>query len=706
MAEENWGLCSAPSFEFVEAGDLAEGETRLEANEIASEDTETMRLVGDVSVARKHQKLSADDVLLQKQTEQITANGNVLLQQPGYRVISPHIEIDNRNDTATIEQPSFELSGRHARGSAEKIVKLDNFRNQYENLLYTACDPDNRVWHLRASELETDQQSGRGSATHTTLYFHDIPFLYLPYFQFPVDDRRLTGMLAPTVGYSEDNGTSLVVPVYWNQAPNYDMTITPAWFDRRGLQINTENRYLFGFGSGQLDLSWLDDRKLDETRWFQRWRHQSSLPYDIGADLQLAAVSDSKLFDDFDNVAPEYKDIRHLDRHLRLGRSGPVWRSELLWQDYQTLDSTTAIEDRPYSRLPRFTIDARPAAWSGGLQTPMRAEVTAFDREASVTGTRAHLVRSLLWSADASWYFFKPRLDLAVSDYRLQDNPGDNSLQRALPTLGIDTGLIFERDAGSGSKWLQTLEPRLYFLHTPFENQDEFPNFDTALKSSTYDNLFSSNRYNGADRIGDASQVTLGLASRLFAKDDGTELMQLRIGQIYYFEDRRVSLDGSVDTSNSSDAIAEFDMWPNIETRVSARLVRDQQSGNFDDGQLSMNYRNDGLVTNLGYYYTEDELEQVLASLVYPLNERWTLVAKYQQSLKFDKPVDNLLGFGYESCCWGLKILARQTGNADEHFAITDNRIFFELTLKGLSSAGEDIDARLAESIPGYRPIF
>ena len=705
-AEEGWGLCSLPTFEFIEQDDLAEGETRIEANQVASEDNEILHLVGDVSLTRRQLKLDADDVVLRKQSEQISAQGNVVLEQPDLRLTGPGAEIDQRADTLSIDDADFELPGRHARGTAGKIEKLDQYRSRFEELFYTSCDPGDLDWHLRASELEIDDESGRGSATHTTIYFQEIPFIYLPYFQFPIDDRRLSGVLIPTVGYSESNGASVELPVYWNIAPNYDMTITPVWFDKRGLQLNTENRYLFESGRGQLDLSYLDDRQTDDSRWFRQLRHVSNLGYDIRGDLLLAEVSDGKIFDDFDNIAPEYNSIRHLERRVRFRRIGQIWDSQLMWQDYQTLDPTTPPEDRPYSRLPRLTVDASPSPWQGGFETPLHTELATFDREDSVTGTRSHLVGSLLWSSADSWYFFEPRLQLAVTDYQLEDNPGDDNIDRALPTLSIDSGLIFERYAGAGNKWRQTLEPRLYFLHTPYEDQDQIPDFDSSLKASTYNNLFANNRFNGADRIGDASQVTLGLASRVYQNETGNELMHLRLGQIYYFEDRRVSLDGSTDDSIRSDTIGEFDFWPNERTRIAARLVRDQQSKKIDEGEISANYSYQGLAMNLGYYYTQDELEQALVSLVYPLNDRWTLISKVHRSLRFNKPVDNLLGFGYESCCWGLKILAGQSGEEDEQFANTDNSIFFELTLKGLTDTGEDIDSRLRNSIPGYQAPF
>ena len=135
-------------------------------------------------------------------------------------------------------------------------------------------------------------------------------------------------------------------------------------------------------------------------------------------------------------------------------------------------------------------------------------------------------------------------------------------------------------------------------------------------------------------------------------------------------------------------------------------MVYEQANNEFNDRDLSINYTDDGFAANLGYYFQEDVLEQALVSMVYPVNERWTVVAKFQRSLRFEQPVENLLGINYESCCWGLKILAGQSGDELDEFAETDNSIYFELTLKGLSKAGRDIDAQLRNAIPGYRPAF
>ena len=202
------------------------------------------------------------------------------------------------------------------------------------------------------------------------------------------------------------------------------------------------------------------------------------------------------------------------------------------------------------------------------------------------------------------------------------------------------------------------------------------------------------------------AQVTLGLTSRIYDNSSGDELMNAHIGQIIYFEDRRVSLNGNREDASRSDTIGEIDILPNANWIISARLVYEEEESQLSDKDMSIGYRKNGIAANLGYYYTVDDIEQAAVSLAYPVNERWTLVAKYHRSLLFKKPVEHLVGINYESCCWGLKILAGQTGEDTEDFDETTNSIYFEVTLKGLSQAGDNIDSQLTRAIPGYRPRF
>ena len=703
-ADENWNLCRAPAYEPVQSLDSDGLPSEIEAESVTRSEDDVLHFSGQVRLLRGSEKIQADELIIDNQTERLQAYGQVTFESPEYRLQTDSLTMDQKAQTARFGASEFQLPGKHARGSAREVQKLDQSRSRFKGILYTTCDPGNSDWYLTGSQLDINQESGRGTAKNATLYFKGIPFFYLPYIMFPIDDRRMSGVLTPLLGYSESGGSSLAVPFYWNIAPNTDATITPAWFSERGLQLNTENRYLFSSHEGQIDLSYLDDDLLNDSRWQQKWQHRAALGLNIKADVLLQAVSDDLFFHDFDLPGSDNVNFHHLERHISLSQSAESWQTTILWQDYQTLDLSIAINDRPYRRLPRITLNSLFEPFENKLAFESKNEWVQFDHDSRVTGSRLHLLPSLTWPKTGDWYFFKPKLELALTEYQLENNnPFDNSISRSLPILSIDSGLIFERSLNN-KEWIQTLEPRLFFLHVPFEDQTGIPGFDTARLTDSYSNFFETNRFSGADRIGDTKQVTIGLSSRILARDNGREIMNARLAQIHYFDDRRVSLDGITESQPKSNLIAELNLSPITRLRISSKLVYDEQSKKLLEKNLSINYAGNGYAANAEYYFTDQTLEQAALSLVYPVNDRWTVIAKYHQSLLFDKPVENLFGVNYESCCWGLKILASQT--SDDDFLVTDRAVYFELTFKGLSQAGRDIDAQLAKAIPGYLSGF
>jgi len=705
LAAENWGLCRAPSFKFVDSTDSTQSATEIRSQSVIRENNEIVRFSGQVELNRGGQKIKADELIIDNLTEQLQANGGVIFEDANFRLKTETLTLDQKTESARFGSSEFELPGQHARGSAAEIFKINNARSRFQNILYTTCDFDDRDWHLKASELNIDQDSGRGTAKNATLYFQDIPFFYLPYIMFPIDDRRMSGMLTPSFSYSDMRGSSLAIPVYWNIAPNIDATITPAWFSKRGAQWNSENRYLSPNHEGQVDLSYLNDGLTNSTRWLKKWQHRAELGLNIKANVLLQEVSDELYFSDFETLTSETDDIDYLERHVTVNHSSESWQTSLLWQDYQTIDQSIALSDQPYQRLPRLTLNSLFKPLDNGLQFDVRNEWVEFDRESSVTGSRLHIAPSIAWSKSNSWYFFKPKLQYALTEYRLDNNiPNSNAISRSIPTLGLDTGLIFERVFSTKRGLIQTLEPRLFYLKTPFEDQSTIPDFDTTLLSESYNNFFKTNRFSGFDRISDADQVTLAIGSRIISTSNGAELVNLTLAQIHYQQDRRVSLDNTTAVSSKSSLIAQMTLSPGSNWKIISKLVRNPQTKNLSEKNLSINYQNQGYAANIEYFFTDAVLEQSLLSMVYPLNDRWAVMAKYHQSQLFDKPVENLFGLSYESCCWGFKILASQT--SDDSFIETDQAIYFEITLKGLSQFGQDIDTKLTNSIPGYQSRF
>jgi LPS-assembly protein len=705
LAADDWGLCRAPTFQFTDKPTSILDPVEIESQFMSRSENGLIEFSGQVELSRTGQKIRADNLSINNLSQQLEASGQVIYEDMNYRLQMERLNLDQKDQTAIFRDVEFQLDLSHASGTADEVEKIDDARSRYQNILYTTCDPEDRDWHLKASELLIDEESGMGTAWHARMYFKNVPFFYLPKISFPIDDRRKTGILTPKYGSSENLGTTVVVPFYWNIAPQTDATITPVWFKKRGLQLNTENRYLFENHEGQLDLSYLDDDQLDSERWLTKWQHRGDLGSDIKANILLQEVSDDLYFNDFSFFTTEDKNIKNLERHVTLSHNSTSWQSNFMLQNYQTLDSTLTPDQLPYERLPRITVNSQFQPLANNTQLELRNELVQFDRESTVTGNRLHVVPSVAWANTNSWSFFEPKLQYALTEYKLEDNePDPNSISRYIPTFSLDSGLIFERLANAQRGWIQTLEPRLYYLYTPYQDQDEIPDFDTANLSQTLSNFFANNRFSGADRIGDANQFTVGLGSRMYSRLSGQEIMNFNLGQIYYLQDRRVSLNGTVDDSSKSDLIAEFSLIPNPGWRVNARLVHDQEESSFTQKNLSVNYARQGIAANFEYFFTDQVLEQVALSTALPVGNHWALIAKVHQSLKFEEPVQNLLGMAYESCCWGIKILASETNDAD--FLVIDRAIYFEITFKGLSRAGQDVEGKLRNAISGYQPTF
>ena len=247
-------------------------------------------------------------------------------------------------------------------------------------------------------------------------------------------------------------------------------------------------------------------------------------------------------------------------------------------QDFQIIDLDVDPLDRPYSRLPQLAFTGlwpMPAA-SRPRSTRKRSGSIATWASRACAPTRC---RSIAWPLRGSGYHFEPSAAWRATAYELSDTaPGaDDSPDRTAPILSLDAGLVFEREAGERNQFLHTLEPRLRYTWIPFRDQDDLPMFDTALPDLNLVQLFRTNRYVGADRLGDANELAAGLTTRLLRAESGQQYLTATIGQRFYFESPRVVLPGEVAESRSaSNLVGEVELtaWRDWSARVGDGMGR------------------------------------------------------------------------------------------------------------------------------------
>jgi LPS-assembly protein len=532
---------------------------------------------------------------------------------------------------------------------------------------------------------------------------YGVPIFYTPYISFPLSDRRKSGFLSPVGGYTSHDGLDISVPYYWNIAPNMDATISPRILSRRGLLTTAEYRYLLPGTKGELDYSLLPhDHLAHERRGHFHFGDSTHISDHWRFDADLNHVSDPNYFADFGHGLEETSQV-HQVSNAQVRYSAATWSFLTRLRSYQTLNAFGTRNRPPYRELPQIRLDWRAPPTHPRLDYGVGSELVRFAYPGRIGGARLHVRPDADYTFGGNAWYVRPAAKLDLTEYQLYnvDDPRrPTHISRAAPILSLDTGLTFERDAGFGGL-VETLEPRLYYLYVPYRDQSDIPIFDTSAATFNYLQLFTDNRFNGLDRLGDANQISYALTTRFLRPDSGRELLAASIGQIHYFRDRRVTRSGGKpETRPTSDIIGELRV--NISDRWSsmATLQWNRQKRRNDVASLQLQYHGGpSRIVNLGYRFRRNRLEETDISAAWPVTRHWRLVGRWNYSIRDHKTHDTFAGFEYQNCCWAVVFANRnylRPGGRLSH------SIYVELQFKGLGHLGRDVEEFLEHGILGY----
>ena len=704
-----WGLCPNPKPPAISADanplPNATAPTYLSSDYGEGKIDERYTLKGDVSIRRGDQRIQADRAVYDDKSGAIDATGNVRFQQGGLITegSSAHYNLDT--STGEFDSARYQYLEQHASGKAATIVHTSRDVTRLHHATYTTCDPNKIDWELRARDVTLHHDEAVGEAYSVTLRFKDVPFLYFPYINFPLNDKRKTGVLPPTVGYSNSSGLDIGVPFYWNIAPNRDATITPRLVARRGLLTKGQFRYLSERSAGQVQAEFLpDDKRYGDNRGTLSLQHRTQFNPHWSTNIDAGYVSDYKYFSDLgDSLATA--STTQVDRRMDINYNGNYTSFLARAQGYQNLDPTLPTAARPYQRLPQLMFATATPAHPFGAAYRLNGEYVRFERSASLTGSRLHLTPSLSWPLETEGYFFTPKVNLDYTQYQLSgQTPGTAAdPTRTVPLYSIDTGVYLERETRiADHSFLHTLEPRLYYLRVPYRDQSNLPLFDTGLFDFSFSQLFRDNRFSGADRIGDADQLSAAVTSRLIDESTGREWLSGSLGQIFYMADHRVTLGGATETQGTSDIAAEASTHMSRRWSSYLNILWNPDTHKTDQGNVQLQYHlDDRRIVNAAYRFRRDQLTQTDFSFLWLLDPRWRLVGRWNYSLRDHRPLETLAGVQYESCCWVFRVATRRY--VSDIAGNTTHSLYLQLELKGLGSLGQSVEDILERGILGYR---
>ena len=704
---------------------------------------------GDALLRKQGLTVKAQRIEYDQSQNTLKALGNVKITREGNTFEGPSLSLQVDSFQGQFLTPKFSLLKGGGKGEASEIEFIDPQRAIIRNASYTTCT---RVqgpswlpeWVLKAASLQVNEEDNTIQAKNLQLRFMDVPILAAPSLTFPLSSSRQSGFLAPLIGIDTVSGIEVSSPYYWNIAPNRDATLSTTIMSKRGVALDSEFRYLEPDNQGQTRFNLMPTDSLrQQSRWGLSSQHVggidtgSSVLGRLGVNVNLNRVSDDNYWRDFPRAGLSLTQ-RLLPASGSLHWTQGDWSMMTQVLQFQTLQDISSPITPPYDRSPQVL--AQYNKWDlKGFDVGLTADTTRFQADYSrIPGGTSSILRNGQRSFAAaqisrpwlkSWGYVVPKIQLHGTRYQLDTALANGQLEtnRLLPTFSLDTGLIFERDASYfGRSLRQSLEPRAFFVRTPYKDQSLLPSYDSGATDFNLTTIYAENPYVGQDRIADSNLVTLGVNSRFFDANNGAELARFGVAQRYRFSDQLVRLPGEqpVASGFSDILIGAGVRWDNRWT-FDSTLQFDAQTHLTTRTTLTTRFSPTPYrVFNTAYRRTRDQSEQIDVGWQWPLRDfslandnspantqilepgqglgadRWYSVGRMNFSLKDRKMVDTLLGLEYDAGCWLGRVVYERLQSTT---STSRSRILFQLEFVGLARVGSSPLKTLRDNIPRYQ---
>lgn len=682
----------------------------VEADELRGLQDQQIEARGAVRIRTRGKSVAADWLFYDQRTDEVEAAGNVRIEQGGDVVEGTRLKLNVETDRGFMQQPRYRLAEQNARGDAREFFFTGKDRYRAERASYTTCGPGQDDWFIRARDLDIDKTTDIGTARGASVEFLNTTILYTPWIDFSLSQARKSGFLAPTIATSGKSGPEFSLPYYWNIAPHRDATITPHVLGKRGVMLGGEFRYLEPSYFGEIRVESLPNDRVfnSESRYAAFYRHTHMLgPWALLVNMQK--VSDDGYFRDL-STQIQTTSTTLLPREAILARGGALgangnWAFGAMMQRWQTLQDPQAPITPPYFRLPQLTL-ATNSYDVLGTEVAFSGNYVDFHHPTLVNGRRVVAYPSVSVPLQTSYAYVTPKIGLHYTRYDLDTSTASlRNADRTVPIASTEAGLVMERDTLiKGRTYLQTLEPKLFYVYIPTRQQNSLPNFESGVSDINFATIFAENQFSGHDRINDANQVTMGVTSRLLDPETGIEQLRVGVAQRYYFKSQEVTLPGVAPrTSPNSDVLAA------LSGRVAPNVIAElglQYNNEFSETRklaVGARYQPDfGKVLNAGYRFTRGLLENIDVSAQWPIWGGWTGVGRMNYSLLDSRIAEGLAGFEYNGGCWVLRVVAYgvAVGKGD-----ASRSIYVQLELNGVAKVGSNPLEVLKQNIAGYTKI-
>ena len=272
---------------------------------------------GNVIISQPGRKLRANKTVYEEGSGLFHVYGNVLFEVGGDVLTGEEGVFDFNSRTGTFHDGNLFIRKNNIHIDASNIKKIDDETYVMTDCTITSCDGENPDWSIGGSEVKVTVE-GYGTAKNATFKIKGVPVLYVPWIIFPAKTKRQSGLLIPMLGYSSRIGANIDIPFFWAISDETDATFYQRYMTKQGYMQGVEFRYLNGENSkGIFEFDILSDKidtknmydknelklspydRTNSTRYWFRGKMDHELPFDINFRLDADYVSDQDYLREF-----------------------------------------------------------------------------------------------------------------------------------------------------------------------------------------------------------------------------------------------------------------------------------------------------------------------------------------------------------------------------------------------------------------------
>ncbi|MBI3018251.1 MAG: LPS-assembly protein LptD [Deltaproteobacteria bacterium] len=559
-------------------------------------------LEGEAVVLYSGSELKAGNVVLERQTNELTATDNVFLNIPSEQTFIKAHQLKYNYKTRLGEMIQAEVRSGFSRFRAKKIIKTGEKKYHIVKGYYSTCDvKEDETCPWQIWSYQADVTIGNyATAEHPIFLAGGIPVFYSPFIFFPVKSERQTGFLMPDFGGSELGGFQLKNALFLALGRTHDATASLEYFSKRGFKDGLEYRYVLSdLSSGAFNGYYVKDREFFKDFGY-RDRYAGSYDHQWYFTPRFFNKATVRLVSDDDYVKDFVKDIEGrqeagLETKVLQGLHWDNFAFNLEGIYYQSLLNTNpqGTNKDIIHKLPEFRADALetnyfglPLFWSGSF-----SYVRYFNRgdpfkDLNANGVfdpgtdkilrdhRFDLFPKVSLPIKFQRYFeFVPRAGVRRTWWRFP--VGERQKNRSMldfdSLFTTNVNRIFNIKRQSVNKIKHIIEPRLTYHYSPFTKLDNFiPVFD------------------GLDELGTTHTISWGLQNRLVfktltaaASSAAAPLVPSTLGA-QYFDGARLDMNQEYNILEARRTSGTPRPWSDIKSILSANLFNFSSSTELD----------------------------------------------------------------------------------------------------------------------------